>query len=120
MAFIKVPQLTGRLEGSVWLVDRHGPGDALGAGDMSATLRSFLRVAGHMDQFAGVFLRRTHVHQRQVLLDLFKNFLTEGPDILVRLFCPIIGPWKGWLFSVCQAAFHGPLAAPSIHNPAVL
>src|SRR5207237_6871392 len=53
------------------------PGHAAGTGDVPAAHRAFLRVIGHVQQFAGVLAGRAHVDQR---LGLYPRvILAEAP-----------------------------------------
>src|SRR5688572_10338249 len=51
---------------------------------MSAALRTFLWIVWHGDQFAGIFLRRTDVHQRLLRTALLLYLITEGSNGFIR------------------------------------
>ena len=59
------------------------PGDVLGTRDMAASERAFVRVVGHVEALAPVFLRAAHVHQRTLSLHVRHDVVAERPDARV-------------------------------------
>ena len=74
-----------RLERAV-VICRRFPRHALRAGNMAAAQDAFLRILGHVRDFAAVLARGAHVDQRFAAFALRQRFIEEGANFLVESF----------------------------------
>src|SRR5579875_2616888 len=79
LAAVDLAQLLSRLERTVG-IGGSGPGYVLGSGNMATALRTLLRIVHHMQQLAGIFLRRAHVDQATIgFLQSHHDIIAESP-----------------------------------------
>src|ERR1022692_3442647 len=107
-------QFVGGLEGGV-LVGRNLPRHTARAGYVAAAQHTLLRILGHVGQFAGVFLGRTHVDQGLARLRVRERLIEECADLLVKALGRH-GVIRARVASLA-AIFHGTLRAPGTWPP---
>src|SRR3989454_9834915 len=115
------PQLIGRPEGVRLLGDGPSPRDALRPRDVAAAQRALIRVLGHVEPLAAVFLRAAHVHQRPAAPDMLQHLLAERPDAsVVAVLRPEIALGVAGQVRHELAAFLCPTEPAAVHDAEVL
>src|SRR5438046_10455907 len=81
---IDLAQFFRRLKGAIGIGSR-GPGNALCARNMTATLSALLRVVDHVNQLAGVFLWGAYINQDTPWIPETAGYIfTKSPDCFVQ------------------------------------
>jgi hypothetical protein len=114
---VELPQLVDALERAVFRVDGLGPRHALGARDVAAAQRAFVRIVGHVQALAAVLVRATHVDQLALLLDDLLHVVAERADgLVVALGRLVAAGGEGRRLAGELAAFLLPLQAAAVQD----
>ena len=113
---VNLAQFFRRFEGAIG-VGGSGPGDALGGRDVPAAGCSLLWVVHHVQQFTGIFLRRTHIDQAAIgVFQAIEDIIAVRTYRLIPGLRVIGGCLKmRYLFGQLPA-FSFPLLAPTVHD----